>query len=636
MKAGEVTLLGTLSAQQQYIIPIFQRYYRWDRKEWDQLWTDICELRQKAGKRHFMGALVFVPDKNVTYSHPTFQVIDGQQRLITFSLLLAALRNICTATKQDDLAAEITNSVLIHQYKKGVERLRVFPRQRDRQDFIDAVTGTGSVGNRIGKALQFFTEEITDLVTPADGETLRGFYNFLLGALEFVHINLDGENPYKIFRSLNYDGVDLTSADLIRNFVFMQVPIETQDDFDTSLWTPLEGHFLNEKKEVDPRAVSAFFRDFLMTGGDHIAPADTFEEFERKYKGGFNPSVLCKELAAAADLYDQIIGTTPHPDEHIEDALAKLRDLDSSTAYPLVLKLMGRMRDKQVTAEEFVESMELISGFIFRRYICGETSRPYSKWFVAACKEVRAENPKEHLEQFFSARGFPSDSRFEASLSRFPLYSKQYAFEVLRRLEQSFGSKEAPNPDAATIEHIMPQTLSKEWREDLGEDARQVHDEWIDTLGNLTFSGYNTGLGNKRFAVKLQGAGDTLGYLHSNFALTKMFTTCTKWGPEEIENRGEELAQRSSTIWRGPKSVAAEDGRPENPFSESGTRSKLFNMLIDGQWHSINTIQEQYRWDVSYRVERLRVIGAKKGKWKIEQDGDKIRMTWPGSESQET
>lgn len=630
MKAGEVTLLGTLSAQQQYIIPIFQRYYRWDRKEWDQLWTDICELRQKQGKRHFMGALVFVPDKNVTYSYPTFQVIDGQQRLITFSLLLTALRNICTTATQDELAAEITNSVLIHQYKKGAERLRVFPRQRDRQDFIDAVTGTGIVGNRIGKALQFFTAEIKDLITPADGESLRAFYNFLLSGLEFVHINLDGENPYKIFRSLNYDGVDLTSADLIRNFVFMNVSIETQDEFDNSLWTPLEGHFLNEKKEIDTKAVSAFFRDFLMISGDHIPPADTFEEFEKKYKGGFNPSELCKELTAAAELYDQIIGTTPHPDEGIEAALEKLRELDSSTAYPLVLRLMGRMRDQEITVEEFGESVGLISSFIFRRYICGESSRAYSKWFVAACKEVGAENPTGRLEQFFSDQGFPSDSRFEAALCRFPLYSGKYAFEVLRLLEQSFGSKEAPNPNEATIEHIMPQTLSKDWREDLGENARQIHNEWVDTLGNLTFSGYNTGLGNKRFSVKLQGAGDTLGYLQSNFALTKMFNACTKWGAEEIENRGEELAQRASAIWRGPKNLVQEDGRPENPFSENGTRFKLFNILIDGQWHSISTVQEQYGWDVPYRVERLRLIGAKKGKWKIEQDGDKVRMTWPG------
>jgi hypothetical protein len=632
MKAGELTLLGTLSAQQQYIIPIFQRYYKWDRKEWDQLWTDICDLRQKQGKRHFMGALVFVPEKNVTYSYPTFQVIDGQQRLITFSLLLAALRNISASAAHDDLACEITNSVLVHQYKKGSERFRVFPRQRDRQDFMDAVSGTGNPGNRIGKALQFFTESITEVVQSSDGDALRTFYNFLLGGLEFVHINLDGENPYKIFRSLNYDGVDLTSADLIRNFVFMRVPIEEQDEFDTKLWNPLESHFLNDKKEIDSKAVSAFFRDFLMTSGDHIAPADTFEAFEGKFKGGFDPSVLANQLSASAELYDQITGAAPQSDKAVEASLAKLRQLDSSTAYPLVLKLLGKMQPQEITAAEFVRSVELIAGFIFRRYVCGESSRAYSKWFVAACKELNDASPSEGLEHFFTQRGFPGDARFEAALSKFPLYSGKYAFQVLQQLESSFGSKEPPDPADATIEHIMPQTLSKEWREDLGVDARQIHDEWVDTLGNLTLSGYNFSLSNKRFSVKLQGTPETVGYMQSNFDLTKMITSCTKWGPEEIENRGEELAQRASTIWIGPKPAPEADGRPQNPFNETGKRGKLFNILLDGQWHSIKTIQEQYRWDVQERVQRLQVIGAKKGTWKIEQDADRVRMTWPGSD----
>ena len=152
MKAGELTLQGTLTAQQQYIIPIFQRYYTWDRKEWEQLWSDICELHEKPGKRHFMGALVFVPNKKpVTYSYPTYQVIDGQQRIITPSLLLTALRDLASDAGYEELAGEITNSVLVHQYKQGIERFRVYPRQRDREDFTSAVSGAGEPANRIGK-----------------------------------------------------------------------------------------------------------------------------------------------------------------------------------------------------------------------------------------------------------------------------------------------------------------------------------------------------------------------------------------------------------------------------------------------------------------------------------------------------
>jgi hypothetical protein len=636
MKAGELTLQGTLTAQQQYVIPIFQRYYSWGRSEWEQLWSDICELRGKPGKRHFMGALVFVPDKSpVTYSYPTYQVIDGQQRLITLSLLLAALRNVCTENGFADLAVEITNSVLIHQYKKGPEQLRVYPRQRDRQEFKDAVLGSLIPEDRIGKALNFFIEGINETIEADSADDLRVFYNFLLGGLEFVHVNLDGESPYKIFSSLNSTGVDLSPADLIRNFVFTHLPIEEQDDFDNELWTPLESRFAEGKNEVNSKQLSEFLRVFLMASGQLFPPSETFEAFEARFKGKLDPKVLAVELTAAAKLYDSIRGAIPHGNPKTENSLRKLRQLDSSTAYPLVLKLMQMVQDQQINDDQFVDCIELISGFIFRRYICSESSRAYAKWFVSACKEISNTEPAASLERFLTERGsFPSDPRFKTAFIRFDLYDSKYAFKVLQRLEMSFGSKEAPDPEQATIEHILPQTLSKEWKDDLGPNARDIKEQWVHTVGNLTFSGYNTGLSNKRFSVKLQGLGDTLGYSKSNFELTKMLVSSGKWDADEIEKRGKELAERSAAIWTGPRlqvTDSANDARPENPFAEGGTRAKLFNILLDGQWHSIATIQEQYRWDVAHRVERLRHIGAKNGLWKIEQDGDKARMAWPGA-----
>ena len=138
MKAGELTLQGTLTEQKPYVVPIFQRYYSWRRGQWQQLWDDICELRDppKPGKRHFMGALVFVLEKAYSYSIPVYQVIDGQQRMLTLTLLLSALRNCAENSGFDSLAAEITETVLIHKHKKDRERFRIYPRQRDRDKFM--------------------------------------------------------------------------------------------------------------------------------------------------------------------------------------------------------------------------------------------------------------------------------------------------------------------------------------------------------------------------------------------------------------------------------------------------------------------------------------------------------------------
>jgi hypothetical protein len=282
----------------------------------------------------------------------------------------------------------------------------------------------------------------------------------------------------------------------------MGVPIEQQDGFDEEHWTPLESHFLGDKNEVSAKQVSAFFRDFLMTNGQIIAPADTFEAFEERYKQDLQPHQLVASLTTAAELHDTIRGTKSHPNVAIERALIKLRQLDSSTAYSLVLKLMGKVKAGQISEEQLTDCVESIIGFIFRRYACGETSRTYAKWFVAACKDMASDAVPGQLLQFLVERGYPGDARFQKALCRFPLYEGKYAFAVLQQIEESFGSKEPPNPNDATIEHVMPQSLSKEWKEDLGADARSTHDEWLHTIGNLTFSGYNTGLSNKRFAIK--------------------------------------------------------------------------------------------------------------------------------------
>jgi hypothetical protein len=412
----------------------------------------------------------------------------------------------------------------------------------------------------------------------------------------------------------------------------MHVNIDEQDEFDNDLWMPLESRFKNGKNEINSKQVSEFLRTYLLTTGQYFAPAETFEAFETRYKGRLHARELALELTSAAVLYDSIRGATIHAEQETNAALRKLRQLDSSTAYPLVLKIMQLAEGRKIDNKQFVACLDLLAGFIFRRYVCGESSRAYAKWFVSACREFDGNDLVGNLERFLTARGsFPTDGRFKTVFSQFDLYNSKYAFDVLQRLESSFGNKEPPNPSEATIEHIMPQTLSKEWKDDLGPDAKEIRETWVHTPGNLTFSGYNTGLSNKRFTVKCQGVGETLGYVKSNFELTKMFVTNTKWGAAEIEARGKELAGRAVAIWTGPRLEldAATDAAPENPFAEGGTRARLFNILLDGQWHSITTIQEQYRWDVHHRVERLRHHGTKGGRWKIEQEGDQIRMGWP-------
>lgn len=554
MKASEMTLQSLLGGPNQYIIPVFQRYYSWGKENWLGLWEDLVELQEigQPDSRHFMGALVFLAEPITPGQLPVFQVIDGQQRTITLVLLLCALRDVAH-TRGFGLAAEITNTVLVHTFKRDREHFRVYPRQRDRDQFTAAIEQQKVAEGNIQKALQFFTKEISALKDCATEAELSGFFNLIVARLDFVAITLQGnENPYRIFRSLNSTGVDLSEADLIRNFVFMHVPASEQDRFDDQRWNLLEQHFFNADGRLNGVMMSAFFRDFMMSAGKYIPPTSTFQEFENYYAHGFQPSDLLNELDLYAGFYDMIRGVKPHPDEDCQVALSQLRQLESSTTYPLILNLMLRVHQMTLSTKDLAHAVKLIASFIFRRFVCGETSRPYGRWFVTACTQLGAD-PLAELRGVLKVRGFPSDTLFTDRFLQADLYTSRYAKAVLEALERGKGNKDTTvDLTKATVEHIMPQTLTDDWRAMLGPNAEQIHATWLHTLGNLTLTGYNSEFSNHSFDEKKEENERYPGYRQSNIQLTREIANHTNWTETEIKLRGQALVREAVSIWIGP------------------------------------------------------------------------------------
>jgi hypothetical protein len=549
MKAGEARLQVIFNSPNQYVIPVFQRYYVWRPENWGQLWEDFIDLLEEegTGRTHFMGSLVFVAERHYPDKVPTYQVIDGQQRLLTLSLMFCALRNIARANGEERLAQEIEQTMLVHPFRQGREHYRVFPRQRDRDEYVAAVTNSCSPHGQVGTVLGYFTNQIQGLPDWGSESGLRRLYSTLHSRLEFVQITLEGENPYRIFKTLNSTGVDLEEGDLIRNFVFMHEPVDRQDEFDDQYWKPLERRFEDSSSHLDSRALSAFFRNFLMKEGTYVPLATTYQHFESKYGGTqVNARDVAQDLGAHADDYDIIRRVARHRNPSAEDALMKLGQLDSSTTFPLLLNLLARVRAGTMTEQHLVRSVELLSGFILRRYICGENSRPYGRWFATACREL-VDAPLENLERFLISKGFPQDGRFKEAFVRFPLYGSNYARAILEAIERHHGHREPADLSQTQIEHIMPQTLSPEWREDLGPATEETHARWLHSIGNLTLSAYNPELYNKRFSIKREE------YQRSNVVMTRRVAMSSRWGAEEIEARGGAVAEVAAKIWVGPE-----------------------------------------------------------------------------------
>lgn len=548
MKATIHTLGQVLYSPNQYVIPVFQRNYRWELPQWQRLWDSLEEIEQpgKTGN-HFMGFLVYVVGGTPQPGQNTrFHLIDGQQRLTTLSLLLIATRNVARRLGDAELAQELHDDYLVHPRKKGEQHYRLLPKEHDQTAFVALVSGKAPLPGRMAQAVAFFERMLTARAEAAP-DSPRRLFEVVCQRLDFMGATLESENAYSIFKSLNSTGVPLSQADLIRNFVFMHVHPDAQDEFDSELWRPLEARFTGADGRLDEDSFARFFRDLLMSDGQYVPPKLTFATFEARHEAtGFDPHVLAKSLAQRADQHLAIASRVSDRDAGVTRALARLNRLESSTTWPLLLWLFAQRDAAALGDAGLARAVDMLSGFILRRFVAGESSRGYGEMFVRAIRDSTGD-PVAALEQFLLQRGWPDDARFIEAFTRFPLYKRGYAREVLEALELARGHKEQGSLAQAQIEHIMPQTLSDEWADALGDEAERVHGEWLHRPGNLTLSAYNQEVGNQPFSVK------RARFEQSNVMLTREVAAASRWGEAEILARGERMAHAALELWPGPK-----------------------------------------------------------------------------------
>lgn len=588
MDADNIELQGLLESPFQYVIPPFQRFYEWDKEDWEQLWDDIFDLYRREGedegRQHFAGSLVFYPVPHRLGSDPILLVIDGQQRLLTVSLMLCALRNIARSLSHGRLAEEIDKKYVINEFEEGRDRFRLYPRQRDRTEYKAAVTAERAPKGKLGKALRFFTRKIREDVlaevkrtsgvrrrmSDAAGEQpqasgdaeetetlaedrLRQFLAVLKRALTFVHITLDAkENAFQVYQSINATGVDLSQADLIRSQVMMHAPARRLEEFDEKEWGPIEDHFTDEHGRVDAKSLSRFFRHVLLTSGSYVYKDDTEQTFTKRYIADdktFDPKELAATLRRFARLYDYLRGICEHPSEAVAEAIQMLIDLETTTAFPLALRLLDMLDQGEVSDQVVAEALRRVAGFVFRRKVCAMASTGYVRWFAFACKDKYLEHEEgtlAGLTAFLREKGYPTDEQFNEAFKQFELFRSDYKRAALEALEQSYDHRERADLSQAQVEHVMPQTLTDAWRSALGPDAERLHERLLHVPGNLTLSAYNGELANDSFAEKRPE------YERSNIALTRHLANLKRWGREEIEARSHALAQQATEIWTGP------------------------------------------------------------------------------------
>lgn len=558
MKATEINFLQFLQPRKQFVIPIYQRTYSWTLKQCQQLWNDIIRAAEDPGiAGHFIGSVVYIGDAMHVASMPELLVIDGQQRLTTLSLLLSAVGKAIeeTGTKLETNRRKIESFFLFNDLDDGEARYKLLLTQSDRDTFIRLIEGRElpmQTTQRLVENYQWFETQLHKEETSL--ETLyRG-----LSKLVIVDIALERgrDNPQLIFESLNSTGLDLSQADLIRNYVLMGLASREQEEIYTHFWYPMEQLF---NRDAQSELFDRFMRDYL-TLKSPIGTIPNIRDVYSSFKNYVQKQVDVPIKAVMADVYRYAkhyakLVFEQETDAEIKKSLVDINTLRVDVAYPFLLEVYEDYEQGKLERKDFVSILRLIESYVFRRMVCGIPTNSMNKTFAQLGREIDRSNYLQSVQTAFTCKDsykrFPMDEEFRREFVVKDIYNFRNGGYSLQKLENSHHLKELIAPENYTIEHILPQNpkLSKEWQAELGNDWKEIQAKYLHTIGNLTLTGYNSEYSDRPFQEK-----QTMkhGFAQSPLALNEGLGTLASWSEVEIKDRAAVLASWAVKIWVYP------------------------------------------------------------------------------------
>ena len=611
------SIIELFDGKKRYLIPLYQRQYAWSvSPQLELLWEDIeravvrLEADRQAATPHFMGAIVIAQIKTFGKQVQAFEVIDGQQRLTTFQLLLAAFRDVANA--HGSVYGQEVNKLLFNDgvmETPDVERFKLWPTLTDRRSFVHLIDPAADLAT-IGAA----PDDVDGVVRPAvaahawfkarieehvivngefDAFRLEKLFEALQAGLAAVSIELEGgDDPQTIFETLNSRGVDLSAGDLMRNFIFQRAKGLGQEHGSLNVdklyaehWLPLDRWFWRAEdtrgRQTKPRLDWLLVDHLSMKRAEVVSVEHLFESYrrwilneapfpsvEQELVSISNSAAVCRRIAEQ------------RPDDVLGRFGRFAKAFDVSTAMPLVLYLAT---DGDV-GDDLASAVAMIEAFILRRDVCGLTTKNYNRLLVDVLDKIRRSPlpPLQALEVHLSlgdvdTNRWPADEEWKSAWLGRDQYKNarqarlRYLFEAIEKTKRTALSEEIEIKSELTIEHIMPHTWRTHWpvpgfdhvqegEIDVDQLAREVEREQIiNKLGNLTLLTHslNTTVSNGPFSVKMPAVR-----AHASLALNRELNAFDHWDEDTILQRGNALFDLARKVWRGPlereRALAAE------------------------------------------------------------------------------
>lgn len=554
IEAKEIDLRGALStAQDAYKVPKYQRTYTWGEKQWEDLHEDVVNLGEE--DNHFLGSIVVVPGESYhRFGLNYFETVDGQQRLGTVLLWLAAIRDTAIEKGERGLGNHIEDMYLFAkdwQEGKEIKVPKLELGELDKEAFERVLMKRDRKGfHFVYECYDFFKKNL-------ENEDLENVLNNLLGKVSIVHVNAFNHfNAFRLFETLNDRGLALSAADLIKNFILMRVAGKPKV-FNQMIqeWNEM----YDTVRDYDP--VKFIRRYVLSTIPEKISERRLYEKLSNRIEDEswdeWQLLEFSKDMNRKAPFYRSICEAS-HSSLKIKDALIRLQQIEAATSYPLLLKILPWHEQSLLTEQDILDIMDMIEVFHIKWGVCGQSTARLDSIYNEICcgqdEPIEPDTVVENVKITFGEeiRKHASDKLFELSFSTRPFKPHEPRTKyVLWKLCEGSGETEIVFSEVE-MEHIMPQTLTKKWKdylvEQTGYDEEDVilkHQEKLHLIGNLAIikSEWNRSMSNRLFENK------TDDYGRSDFSITKQLASFDNWEFKSIKRRAEKLAITALSVW---------------------------------------------------------------------------------------
>ena len=540
----------------QYIIPVFQRNYTWQKKQCEELLRDCKKLQVSGSDSHFFGPIIIAKDHTSEDENPRYIVIDGQQRLTTISILIKAILNdIVDEDERKELSA------LLHKDKT---KLKLKPNNKDdkayQKIFSSGDRNNNNMNSNIEVNYEFFCNNYKTYITDT---SIKGIKDIILKRLLCVVIKISEGDPHIVFESINSKGVHLNCADLIRNFMLMSLKSEVQNEFYNSYWMKIE-------EEIGDIAIENFMFYFLRYKlSSDIKKSEIYSFFQKYAKDKEKKDILI-ELEEYSKLYAVFTGINgkQYNKPKIQQYIKSFIELDKDVQISYLFALITDFENNKISEEEVVKSLHLIETLMFRKLFINNTTQGLNKIFLhlhsKIVKVAQEKNIKYHescYEILSPELAKVNNDKFKLALNDAINIKAKITKYLLQRME-NYNNKYPIHFDRQNqkyeIDHIFAKKKADKFRTDYGEDWDFLNQN-IEGIANLTImEKVNNGKASNKsdeHKSSVDEDGNKL-WLNEYRTCPEYITTGKKLFTKAVfEKRQKQLIDRAFEIWHLPDNI---------------------------------------------------------------------------------